>query len=976
MKNRFNFKSIFIAIILIGFTTTVGIAAIWTGLNLLNWDLTTQEQLEFDNENLSLNEYIYIYSGETKLISFPRKVETIEFSKDSGFSIRTLVGGLWKDMSNNPDDYEVMQWYIVRNFWEERVNIHVTYSPITSADQTLYQKELKAGWNLYAPAVKNDYCTAVKTSDALIGSNYSQIIDFSTMWFKKYFSNEVSIDHIYSGETLFFNKYNGNPQDFREDGNYSIKNSWDAGEDFIYEWSAYWVFVNNDTLVSWNQNITDGSGNELIRYNSHPLVVFKDNSSKELDIIDNNKVELLNFDLTSKYAGEDEKGTSSILASLSISAFDWKWSKLTDVFDNITLKVDWLDSPFTTTQCRIDDKIEKCNNGNIYLHLIEPKLLTRGLVTNFVLEANTKNNIKTNYDLRLDLSNTLILDDQNLLPYCKYEGYILGDKNYSGRDINIDTTEEEDILGALSCASEQIFIDNACSICSTVNKMSQWDTFGFISDDWVNDSTSDMILYKEIQEEPIMINLNPDTIQWNHIPSSVGFWQNTPEFDNLYSEAEDGYILEAGNEVIWIKSKLGYGYQLTKNSEQVNTNIGLLKFNIKSHAIDSFWNINQEQKDENHCMLIKSEWSIDTPTLLSAPENIQLLDSSTWSLTIYWDSVIDAASYNTYIYKKTWDDILSHLELLTSTGTITNNNTFTFENLENGTTYLIMVNANDWDWENWENSNIVEFSTVLSDDILSELDCLLSGNCDNWTGSTNTGSTLWLVGEIRLLNSSTWSLSVEWDEVENASSYSIKHWLSSLVDISQTWLSDLMMSPWLLTTETAMFLDGLEVWTEYSILIVAYSWNKEVMSEEFRFTTESEIIATTLIPTVSKQLSIGSAELKIFVDPWTNNWALIELTSLNFTTPGATEWKKYRIENIDWSASWSTASVTNWNINFNVSGDSDFNLTVDWSYSITPENMDPDETTSLELQSIDYTIWTDNFTKILENPLDFGTFTY
>jgi hypothetical protein len=49
---------------------------------------------------------------------------------------------------------------------------------------------------------------------------------------------------------------------------------------------------------------------------------------------------------------------------------------------------------------------------------------------------------------------------------------------------------------------------------------------------------------------------------------------------------------------------------------------------------------------------------------------------------------------------------------------------------------------------------------------------------------------------------------------------------------------------------------------------------------------------------------------------------------------------------------------------------------VDWSYSITPENMDPDETTSLELQSIDYTIWTDNFTKILENPLDFGTFTY
>jgi hypothetical protein len=61
------------------------------------------------------------------------------------------------------------------------VNIHVKYSPVTSADQTLYQKELKAGWNLYSPAVKNDYCSAVKASDALQGSNYSQIIDFSNL---------------------------------------------------------------------------------------------------------------------------------------------------------------------------------------------------------------------------------------------------------------------------------------------------------------------------------------------------------------------------------------------------------------------------------------------------------------------------------------------------------------------------------------------------------------------------------------------------------------------------------------------------------------------------------------------------------------------------------------------------------------------------------------------------------------------------
>jgi hypothetical protein len=38
--------------------------------------------------------------------------------------------------------------------------------------------------------------------------------------------------------------------------------------------------------------------------------------------------------------------------------------------------------------------------------------------------------------------------------------------------------------------------------------------------------------------------------------------------------------------------------------------------------------------------------------------------------------------------------------------------------------------------------------------------------------------------------------------------------------------------------------------------------------------------------------------------------------------------------------------------------------------------MNADETATLELQSIDYKIWTENFTKTLENPLDFGSFTY
>jgi hypothetical protein len=95
-----------------------------------------------------------------------------------------------------------------------------------------------------------------------------------------------------------------------------------------------------------------------------------------------------------------------------------------------------------------------------------------------------------------------------------------------------------------------------------------------------------MILYKEVQNDPSMINLSPESVQWSQLPSSQGFWENTLEFDNLYSQSEDGYILESGKEITWIKSKTGYAYQLTDNSTLVNTNIGLLKFNIKTHEID------------------------------------------------------------------------------------------------------------------------------------------------------------------------------------------------------------------------------------------------------------------------------------------------------------------------------------------------------------------------------------------------------
>jgi hypothetical protein len=64
-----------------------------------------------------------------------------------------------------------------------------------------------------------------------------------------------------------------------------------------------------------------------------------------------------------------------------------------------------------------------------------------------------------------------------------------------------------------------------------------------------------------------------------------------------------------------------------------------------------------------------------------------------------------------------------------------------------------------------------------------------------------------------------------------------------------------------------------------------------------------DIVPVVVTPVVNKTLSTGSAELKIMTDIGTNDSSLIELTSLNFATLGATEAKEYRIINIDSSGS-------------------------------------------------------------------------
>jgi len=92
-------------------------------------------------------------------------------------------------------------------------------------------------------------------------------------------------------------------------------------------------------------------------------------------------------------------------------------------------------------------------------------------------------------------------------------------------------------------------------------------------------------LFKEQQDFPRMVNLASDVVTWSQDPSSEDFWEYTPEFNNLFSADEEGYILDAGQTVTWLRSKVGYAYKLDNNTAALDANVGLLVFPITVHSI-------------------------------------------------------------------------------------------------------------------------------------------------------------------------------------------------------------------------------------------------------------------------------------------------------------------------------------------------------------------------------------------------------
>jgi len=132
----------------------------------------------------------------------------------------------------------------------------------------------------------------------------------------------------------------------------------------------------------------------------------------------------------------------------------------------------------------------------------------------------------------------------------------------------------------VSCDSNSAFGSNSCDQCFDGGTAAAGDNRGLLTDIWENNSDGSQILYKEEQDMPQILSLGGAS--WTEVKASDGvdFWQYSPEMEALYSDEESGYVLEAGESVKWLESTLGSAYQLTSNTADQGTPIGIIAYDI------------------------------------------------------------------------------------------------------------------------------------------------------------------------------------------------------------------------------------------------------------------------------------------------------------------------------------------------------------------------------------------------------------
>jgi len=173
----------------------------------------------------------------------------------------------------------------------------------------------------------------------------------------------------------------------------------------------------------------------------------------------------------------------------------------------------------------------------------------------------------------------------------------------------------------IECSTDSVFSENSCNQCFNWGSKVQWNHLWLLSDLWMNVTDVAKILYKEEQIDPEMVNLDSSNVNWVQSPNADTFWEYTDEFNALYSDLEEGYLLPSGESVTWIKSALSSVYTLEKNTASEWSNIGLLVYPISTHNILEDGEITIDNSEHRECVLFKS-WKASEEIIPEAPKTL------------------------------------------------------------------------------------------------------------------------------------------------------------------------------------------------------------------------------------------------------------------------------------------------------------------------------------------------------------------
>lgn len=112
-------------------------------------------------------------------------------------------------------------------------------------------------------------------------------------------------------------------------------------------------------------------------------------------------------------------------------------------------------------------------------------------------------------------------------------------------------------------------------------------------------------MFKDDQSLPKMNALNNAAFEQNPV-ANEDFWEFTSELETKYSSGRDGYVLNPGENITWLKSTLGSSYKAKTSQNAKGTNVGILEFDLMSHNILADGQIAMSDKPHKECVLYKS----------------------------------------------------------------------------------------------------------------------------------------------------------------------------------------------------------------------------------------------------------------------------------------------------------------------------------------------------------------------------------